>query len=179
MSKITLHRCAHWSGPTLPANCIMALFVGCISYKILPCHITYHTLSGFGIINQMAVRKVPSIRGLVKEEYLAIILEYFVLFQHKIICCGHSLEVPCWGTSKEYPQHMIFFMESGENNHRIIIVLLLNKTSDTRYFSDIYFIDNLLYSFFALKTTRTHPHKTSVGLFTNDMVSFEQLGPGQ
>ena len=74
---------------------------------------------------------------------------------------------------------MFFFIESGENNHRIIIVLLLNKTSDTRYFSDINFFDNLLYSFFALKTTFTHPHETSVGLFTNDMISSEQLGPGQ
>ena len=28
------------------------------------------------------------------------------LFLHENICCGYSLEVPQWGTSNEYPQHM-------------------------------------------------------------------------
>ena len=28
------------------------------------------------------------------------------LFLDKNICCGYSLEVPQWGTSNEYPQHM-------------------------------------------------------------------------
>ena len=30
----------------------------------------------------------------------------FFLFLHKNICCGCSLEVPQWGASNEYPQHM-------------------------------------------------------------------------
>ena len=30
----------------------------------------------------------------------------FFLFLDKNICCGYSLEVPRWGTSNEYPQHM-------------------------------------------------------------------------
>ena len=30
----------------------------------------------------------------------------FVLFLHKNICCGYSLEAPQWGTSNEYPQYM-------------------------------------------------------------------------
>ena len=30
----------------------------------------------------------------------------FLLFFHKNLCCGFSLEVPCWGASKDYPQHM-------------------------------------------------------------------------
>ena len=34
-------------------------------------------------------------RGIVKEEYLVIILGYLFLFLHKNICCGYSLEVPC------------------------------------------------------------------------------------
>ena len=28
------------------------------------------------------------------------------LFLDKNICCGYSLEAPCWGASNEYPQHM-------------------------------------------------------------------------
>ena len=31
------------------------------------------------------------------------------LFLHKNICCGYSLEVPHWGTSNEYPQHMFLW----------------------------------------------------------------------
>ena len=30
---------------------------------------------------------------------------------HENICCGYSLEVPCKGTSNEYPQHMFFVEE--------------------------------------------------------------------
>ena len=30
----------------------------------------------------------------------------FFLFLDKNICCGYSLEVPRWGASNEYPQHM-------------------------------------------------------------------------
>ena len=30
----------------------------------------------------------------------------FILFLHENICCGYSLEVPPWGASSEYPQHM-------------------------------------------------------------------------
>ena len=28
------------------------------------------------------------------------------LFLDENVCCGYSLEAPCWGTSNEYPQHM-------------------------------------------------------------------------
>ena len=31
----------------------------------------------------------------------------FFLFLHENICYGYSLEVPHWGTSNEYPQHML------------------------------------------------------------------------
>ena len=34
--------------------------------------------------------------------------EIFFLFLHVNICCEYSLEVPQWGTSNEYPQHMFF-----------------------------------------------------------------------
>ena len=50
------------------------------------------------------------ISGLVKEEYLMIILGELSQFLHKKICCGYSLEVSQWGASYEYPEH-IFFME--------------------------------------------------------------------
>ena len=68
-------------------------------------------------------------RGLVKEEYLVIILGSFFLFLHKNIYCGYSLEVPCWGTSNEYPQHMCLWT-NHENYPRIIIKILLNKSSE-------------------------------------------------
>ena len=29
----------------------------------------------------------------------------FLLFLHKNLCCGYSLESPCRGDSNEYPQH--------------------------------------------------------------------------
>ena len=33
----------------------------------------------------------------------------FFLFIHKPICCGYSLEVPRWGTSNEYWQHLVLW----------------------------------------------------------------------
>ena len=33
----------------------------------------------------------------------------FFLFLYENICCGYSLEVPQWGTSNEYPQHMFSY----------------------------------------------------------------------
>ena len=38
----------------------------------------------------------------------------FFLFLHKNIRCGYSLEVPCQGTSNEYPQHM--FLRRNKKN---------------------------------------------------------------
>ena len=37
---------------------------------------------------------------------LWILIRSASLFLHENICCGYSLEVPQWGTSNEYPQHM-------------------------------------------------------------------------
>ena len=36
------------------------------------------------------------------------------LFPNKNICCGYSLEVPQWGASNEYPQHM-FSLRNKKN----------------------------------------------------------------
>ena len=33
----------------------------------------------------------------------------FFLFLHKNICCGYSLELPWWGNSNKYPQHMFLW----------------------------------------------------------------------
>ena len=33
----------------------------------------------------------------------------FLLISHENICCGYSLEVPLWGTSNEYPQHIFLW----------------------------------------------------------------------
>ena len=41
------------------------------------------------------------------------------LFLHENICCGYSLEVPQWGTSNEYPQHM-FLWPNKKKNIKII-----------------------------------------------------------
>ena len=46
----------------------------------------------------------------------------FFLFLHKNICCGYSLEVPQWGTSNEYPQHM-FSWRNKENVYLIHLVI--------------------------------------------------------
>ena len=43
----------------------------------------------------------------------------FFLFLHENICCGYSLEVPHWGASNEYPQHM-FLWRTWENYPKII-----------------------------------------------------------
>ena len=42
------------------------------------------------------------------------------LFLRKNICCGYSLEVPRWGASNEYPQHMLLW-RTGENYPWIIV----------------------------------------------------------
>ena len=62
-----------------------------------------------------------------------IILRYNVLFLHKYICCGYSLEVPWQGTSNEYPQHMFLWRNKKnirtfwQNYHQIFV---LNKSSE-------------------------------------------------
>ena len=47
----------------------------------------------------------------------------FFLFLHKNICCGYSLEAPCWGASNEYPQHMF----SWRNKKHISTFLMKKK----------------------------------------------------
>ena len=42
----------------------------------------------------MAIDAFSRYRGLIKEEYLVIILGSFFLFLHKNIRCGYSLEAP-------------------------------------------------------------------------------------
>ena len=49
-----------------------------------------------------------------KGGYFVIIKGQFCLFLHKNICCGYSLESPCQGDSKEYPQHT-FLWRTDEN----------------------------------------------------------------
>ena len=44
-----------------------------------------------------------NITGLDKSRYQ---VHGFLISPQKKICCGYSLEVPPWGTSNEYPQHM-------------------------------------------------------------------------
>ena len=68
-------------------------------------------------------------RGIVKEEYLVIILVYFFLLLYKNICCGYSLEVPHWCTSNECPKH-IFLWQTGEN-YSIIITKYSSLTLKT------------------------------------------------
>ena len=41
-----------------------------------------------------------------KEHFSNKKISIIFLFLHKNICCGYSLEAPCWNTSNEYPQHM-------------------------------------------------------------------------
>ena len=51
--------------------------------------------------NVFMVKREKFFRGIIKEDYLVIILGRFFLFLHKKICCGYSLEVPHQGTSNE------------------------------------------------------------------------------
>ena len=37
------------------------------------------------------------------------------LFLYKNICCGYSLEVPHWGASNEYPQHIFLWRNKKTN----------------------------------------------------------------
>ena len=41
------------------------------------------------------------------------------LFLQENICYGYSLEVPQWGTSNEYPQHMFFWKSKEKNSNTI------------------------------------------------------------
>ena len=50
-----------------------------------------------------------------------IILGYFFLFLHKNLYCGYSLEVPQQGTSIEYPQSMLLFLQRTGENYSIVI----------------------------------------------------------
>ena len=73
---------------------------------------------------------------LVKEEYWWKFWYIFFLFFHKNICCGYSLEVPQWGTSNEYPQHM-FLWRTEENYPRVVTkyFLPLKSSATTKPFS--------------------------------------------
>ena len=66
-------------------------------------------------------------RGIVKDEYLVIILGYFFLFLHKNICCGYSLEVLHQGASNEYPKH-VFMANWRKLSHNYHQILLLNNS---------------------------------------------------
>ena len=58
---------------------------------------------------EMTVEDCRIVRGInlsiPKHSYRGIHIIFF-LFLLKNICCGYSLEVPWWGASNEYPQHM-------------------------------------------------------------------------
>ena len=41
-------------------------------------------------------------------------VQNFSYFLYENVCCGYSLEVPHWGTSNEYPQHM-FSLRNKKN----------------------------------------------------------------
>ena len=58
--------------------------------------------------------------------YLLKIVIFF-LFLEENICCGYSLEVPQWGTSNKYPQHM-FSLRNKKNIHLIIWILSLARS---------------------------------------------------
>ena len=49
------------------------------------------------------------------------------LFLNGNICCGYSLEVPRWGTSNEYPQHIFLY----RNKKRLFLILPLIWSYDT------------------------------------------------
>ena len=51
----------------------------------------------------MSEAKEHLTEDLFKEEYFVRILGNVLLFSHKNICCGYSLEVPQCGASNEYP----------------------------------------------------------------------------
>ena len=101
------------------------------------------------LLNNQTVPYLSNTRG-IKEEYLVIILGQFFLFLHKnliIYMLWYSLEVPHWGTSNEYPQHM--FLWRIRENYPIII---------TKYTSLTVPLNNiclLLFSNFFLLQNRT------------------------
>ena len=61
------------------------------------------------------------------------------LFLHENICCGYSLEVPLWGTSNEYLQHM-FLWRNKKNivdtpSYLYLCILIISLTSVRQAFT--------------------------------------------
>ena len=82
--------------------------------------------------------------------------QFFFLFLHKNISCGYSLEVPHWGTSKEYPQHM--FLWWNKKNIYLLVATPLIKSYD--YPLRINFIYFFFVYFQASKTKFGHAKQT-------------------
>ena len=76
-----------------------------------PPHTHKHTLTQVQHVLALLLNTQPQVRHLFFNQKVLI----FFLFFHKNICCGYSLEVPHWGASNEYPQHM-FLWRSKKNN---------------------------------------------------------------
>ena len=127
------------------------------------------------------------------------IFSSFFFFFHENICCGYSLEVPHWGTSNEYLQHMF----SWKNKKNIYLgpvvqsivsltsslrVILLTVLADSIYNILLFFAEKMwvafalqkLLTFFSKKFQHicVSLHVNFNESLTNDVVSFEQLGPG-
>ena len=64
------------------------------------------------ILPEILAGALCKIRGLVKEEYLMILLGYFSTVFHKKIHYWYSLELSQWGKSNKYPQ---YFFQSGNS----------------------------------------------------------------
>ena len=68
------------------------------------------------------------IRGIVKEEYLMIVLRYFFISAYKQMLWV-LIRRPGWGVSNEYPQHMFFYGELEKISPNYHQILLLNNSS--------------------------------------------------
>ena len=51
---------------------------------------------------------MPKMLTLIKTPSIATKIVIFSYFSTKTYDVGNSLEVPCWGTTNEYPQHNVF-----------------------------------------------------------------------
>ena len=124
---------ASWWGTS--NECPQNMFKKNLSVHCCCIELWYHENTPLGLIRSPELLKIPRVhtnhgvrpsdmhptktRGIPKEEYLMIILEWFFLFLHKNVCCGYSLEAPHQGTFNEYLQCM-FLWRIGENYPIII-----------------------------------------------------------
>ena len=102
----------------------------------------------------------------------------WVLIRSASTCCGYSLEVPPWGTSNEYPQHM-FLWRNKKNFPRIVTRYFSISTGQGKWSLLLRDIDTLSKGVWALSKVFCLPSEKGSTLKGKNLLIREQFFPSK